>query len=186
MIDFTRLQGVVLPVFVGAVIDALSRKVLAIGFIRGEPNSRFAARLLRTAITRYGSPTCLVSDKDRAFRNRLVNALLHRHGIRRRYGAVGKSGSIAIIERLWRSMKQEYVRHLFLYRSVTAIERRLNGWRRWHNTERPHQGLEQRTPDDVYRGRPPKPTRDLTGGTLHVRFLDGDQRLPILRLRNAA
>ncbi len=42
MIDFTRLGGVVRPVFVGAVIDAFSRKVLAIGFIRGEPNSRFA------------------------------------------------------------------------------------------------------------------------------------------------
>jgi transposase InsO family protein len=99
---------------------------------------------------------------------------------------VGKSGSIAIIERMWRSMKHEYVRHLFLYRSTAAIEQRLNRWRRWHNAERPHQGLGQRTPDDVFFDRPRKPTRDLTGGTLHVRFLDGDKRLPILRLRDAA
>lgn len=115
MIDFTRLKGVVRPVFVGAVIDAFSRKVLAIGFIRGE-NSQFTARLLRAAISRHGAPTWLVSDKDRALRSRVVNALLTRFGIRRRYGAVGQSGSIAIIERLWRSMKEEYARHLFLCR----------------------------------------------------------------------
>ncbi|MDJ0522811.1 MAG: integrase core domain-containing protein, partial [Planctomycetota bacterium] len=149
MIDFTRLGGVVRPVFVGAVIDAYSRKVLAIGFIRGEPNSNFAMRLLREAIDRRGARTWLVSDKDRALGNKLVNALFRRRGIRRRYGAVGRKGSIAIIERMWRSMKQEYVHHLFLYRSSAAIEKRLRRWARWHNTERPHQGLGQRTPDDV-------------------------------------
>jgi hypothetical protein len=35
MIGFTRLKGIVRPVFVSAVIDAFSRKVLAIGFVRG-------------------------------------------------------------------------------------------------------------------------------------------------------
>lgn len=186
MIDFTRIGGVVKPAFVGAVIDAYSRKVLAIGFIRGEPNSRFATRLLRDAVARHGASTWLVSDKDRAFRNKLVNALLRRHGIRRRYGAVGKKGSIAIIERMWRSMKQEYVRHLFLYRTTSSIDKRLRRWSRWHNAERPHQGLSQRTPNEVYDGRPATPHRDMTAGTLSVRFLDGDRRLPILRLRDAA
>jgi hypothetical protein len=95
MIDFTRRGGVVKPVFVGAVIDAYSRKVLAIGFIRGEPNSQFDARLLKSAILSYGAPTWLVSDKDRALRNRVVNALLTRFGIRRRYGAVGKRDRFA-------------------------------------------------------------------------------------------
>ncbi len=186
MIDFTRLKGIVRPVFVGAVIDAFSRKVLAIGFIRGEPDSNFALRLLREAIGCHGAPTWLVSDKDRALRNKLVNALLRRHGIRRRYGAVGRKGSIAIIERMWRSMKHEYVRHLFLYRSTKALDLRLKRWARWHNAERPHQGLGQQTPDEIYRGRPPGRTRDLTAGTLSVRFLDGDKRLPILRLTRAA
>ena len=115
-----------------------------------------------------------------------MNRLLRQHGTRRRYGAVGRKGSIAIIERLWRSMKQEYVRRLFLYRSLAALDRRLRRWARWFNDHRPHQGLDQRTPDDVYRARPPRRTRDLTAGVLSVRFLDGDDRLPILRLRRAA
>jgi hypothetical protein len=57
MIDFTRLGGVVRPTFVGAVIDAYSRKVLATGFIPGEPNARFAASLLQHAVASHGSPT---------------------------------------------------------------------------------------------------------------------------------
>jgi len=78
------------------------------------------------------------------------------------------------------------VRHLFLYRSTAAIELRMRRWARWFNVHRPHQGLGQRTPDDVYRGRPPKPTGDVTAGTLSVRFLDGDRRSPVLRLHWAA
>ena len=31
-----------------------------------------------------------------------------------------------------------------------------------------------------------KPTRNITGGTLQIRFLDGDKRLPIMRLHRAA
>ena len=186
MIDFTRLKGVVKPLFVGAVIDAFSRRMLAIGFIRGEPNSQFAADLLSWAISRHGSPTWLVSDRDRALRNKLVNALLTRFGVRRRYGAVGKKGSICLIERFWRSMKSEYVRHLFLYRSVKAIETRLERYRIWFNEKRPHQGLGQSTPDDVFFDRPAKPKRDITGGTLQVRFHHGDRRLPVLRLLDAA
>ena len=115
-----------------------------------------------------------------------MNAVLRSCGIRRRYGAVGRKGSIAVIERFWRSMKQEYVRRLFLYRSTPAIETRLLRYAAWFNEERAHQGLGQRTPDDIYFDRPAKPARDITGGTLQVRFHDGDRRLPVLRLRSAA
>jgi hypothetical protein len=82
--------------------------------------------------------------------------------------------------------KQGYVRHLFLCRSAKAIETRLQRFQVWFNAERAHQGPGQRTPDDVYFDRPVNPTRKITGGTLHVRFHDGDRRLPILRLRDAA
>lgn len=186
MIDFTRLGGLVRPLWVGAVIDTFSRKVLAVQVVRGAPDGRFAVRLLRLAIARYGPPTWVVSDKDPALRSDLVSRLLGHYGTRRRYGAVGRKGSIAIIERLWRSMKQEYVGHLFLYRSLPGLDRRLRRWARWFNGHRPHQGLGQRTPDDVYRARPSGRTRDLTASVLSVRFLDGDDRLPILRLRRAA
>ncbi len=186
MIDFTRIGVIFRPLWVGAVIDAYSRRVLAIGAIRGAPTGAFGVMLFRRAITSNGSPRWLVSDQDPVLRGGLVQRFLTRSGILRRYGAVGKSGSIGLIERFWRSMKEEYVSHLFLYRSTKALGVRLERYRRWFNGERPHQGQGQRTPDDIYYARPEEPTRDVTGGRLHVRFRDGDLRLPILRLRNAA
>ena len=131
-------------------------------------------------------PRWLVTDKDPVLRGGLVQRLLTGHGILRRYGAVGRKGSIALIERTWRSLKGEYVRHLFLHRPTRALEAKLRSWQRWHNGYRPHQGLGQHTPDDVYRGRRQRRTRNVTACKLHVRFLDGDHRLPILRLRRAA
>ncbi len=185
MIDFTRVGGIVRPLWIGAVIDAFSRRVLAVGAIRGGPSSAFAVRLLREAIRRNGTPRWLVTDKDPVLRGGLVQRLLTHHGILRRYGAIGRRGSIALIERTWRSLKSEYVRHLFLHRSIRALETRLRRWKAWHNGHRPHQGLDQRTPDDVYRQRRPRKARNLTAGTLSVRFHEGDPRLPILRLRRA-
>ena len=186
MIDFTKVGGILRPLWVGAVIDAFSRRVLAIGAVRGAPSSAFAVRLLRAANRRHGTPRWLITDKDPVLRGGLVQRFLTRHGVLRRYGAVGRRGSIALIERTWRTLKSEYVRHLFLHRSIRALETRLRRWARWHNGHRPHQGLGQRTPDDVYRGRRPRKVRTLTACALHVQFLDGDRRLPILRLRRAA
>jgi transposase InsO family protein len=42
MIDFTRIGGIFRPLWVGAVIDAYSRRVLAIGAVRGAPTGRVA------------------------------------------------------------------------------------------------------------------------------------------------
>ena len=186
MIDFTRVGGVVRPLWIGAVIDAFSRRVLSIGSARGAPSSAFAVRLLREGIRRNGAPRWPVTDKDPVLRGGLVQRLLTRHGIMRRYGAVGRRGSIALIERTWETLKTQYVRHLFLHRPIRALEAKLRSWQKWHNEKRPHQGLGQRTPDDVYRGRRPRRTRDVTAGVLSVRFLDGDRRLPVLWLRRAA
>ncbi len=186
MIDLTRVGGLVRPLWIGAVIDAFSRRVLAVAALRGGPIRAFAVRLLREPVRQDGVPRRLVTDKDPVLRGGLVQQLLTSHGILRRDGAVGRRGSIALIERSWRSMKQEYVRLLFLHRPICALETRLRRWARWRNSWRPHQGLEQRTSDDVYHRQRPRRARNLTAGTLSVRFLDGDLRLPIPRLRDAA
>lgn len=154
--------------------------------VRGAPSAAFAVRLLRTAVRRHGPPRWLVSDKDPVLRSDRVQRFLTAHGVLRRYGTVGRKGSIALIERTWRSMKEDYVRHVFLHCPIRTLETRLRRWQCWHNAHRPHQGVGQRTPDNVYYRRRPRRARQVTAGTLSVRFLDGDPRLPILRLRDAA
>jgi transposase InsO family protein len=140
MIDFTRSGGVFSPLWVGAVIEAYSRRVLAIGAIRWAPTGAFAVLLFRRAIRSNGSPRWLVSDQDPVLRGGLSQRFLTRRGILRRYGAVWESGSIGLIECFWHSMKEEYASHLCLYRSTKALGVRLERYRRWFDRERPHQG----------------------------------------------
>ena len=58
------------------------------------------------------------------------------------------------VERLWRSLKQEEVyRHA--YETVGEARKGIAGYLRTSNEERLHQGLDNRTPDDVFYERKP-------------------------------
>jgi putative transposase len=186
LVDFTRVGGLFRSIFVGAVVDAFSRKVLALRVCAAEPTAAFAVRLLREAVGGYGAPRHLVSDQGPQLTSAVFSRALKRRGIRHRFGAIGESGSIALIERFWGSMKREYARGLFLYRPLRSIERDLLRLVSWFNGERPHQALAQRTPNEVHAGRARRPQCNTTRGVLAVRFLGGDHRLPVLRLRRAA
>ncbi len=186
LLDFTRVGGFLRSVRVGAVIDVFSRKVLAIGVVRSEPKAAFAVRLLREAVGAAGVPGWVVTDRGSQFTSLAFARALRRRGIRRRYGAVGQSGSIALIERFWRSMKDEYARGLFLYRPLRSIEADLARYAEWFNAERVHQGLAHRTPDEVYAKRRRRLGPIPRYVALHVHYLADDRALPVLRLRRAA
>ena len=186
MLDFTRLKGRVRKTWVGAIIDVHSRKVLAMASIRKAPTSAFACRLIRAAAREHGSATWFVTDQDPIVRRaKNVNALARRLGMRRRYGAVGRKGSIAIIERFWKSMKVENARHLNRHASIGSIDRKLSSYAEWFNAHRPHQGLDGMTPDEVFFEEDARTPFKRTDGVMHVSFVDGDARLPILELRAA-
>ncbi len=58
------------------------------------------------------------------------------------------------VERLWRSLKQEEVyRHA--HETVAEAEKGIADYLRYFNEERPHQELDNRTPDDVFFERKP-------------------------------
>ncbi len=60
------------------------------------------------------------------------------------------------MERLWRSIKQEEVyRHAC--KTVAKARKRIADYLRYFNEERPNQGLDNRTPDDVFYKRKPLP-----------------------------
>src|SRR5262245_40870208 len=128
-IDFTRVGGFFRSVFVGAVIDGCSRKVLAIAVAPREPAAALAVRLLRQSVQAHGAaPTWVVTDRGRQFTSKLFARALKRRRIRRRFGAVGRKGSIVLIERFWRSCKFECARGLVLYRPLKKIERQLRDY----------------------------------------------------------
>ena len=53
------------------------------------------------------------------------------------------------IERLWRSLKYEEV-YLKAYESVREARISIRAWMEFYNSEKTHQSLDRKTPDDVY------------------------------------
>ena len=125
--------------------------------------------------------------------------------------AVGKHGSIAIVERFIRSMKHECTRRFQVPFRRDRVRGELALYVAWYNNHRPHGAPGVRTPNEVYSSLPPaceKPRLELRsrwprgsrcaspqapvgrdeplGASLEISFLGGRRHLPIVSLRRAA
>ena len=185
IVDFTTVKSLFRSVVVAAVIDAFSRKVLAVRVSPCEPDAAFACRLMDEAIDRHGKPRWVVSDRGSQFTAKRFRRYLRRRRIFRRYAHVGNA-NLARIDRFWRTLKEEYARGLFLYRPIRTLERDLGRYALWHSRWRPHGGLGGITPDEIHAGKPRHRLRAVQEGELEVSHQGGDRRLPVFRLRRVA
>ena len=177
-----------------------------------KPDARALCAFLGRTIGKVGAaPHHLISDQESMFTSDGFRGWCRRREIRLRYGAVGKHGSIAIVERFIRSMKHECTRQLLLPLRRERTRREIAFYVEWYNAHRPHNALAVRTPDEVYNGLPPaceKPPLELRSrwpaqarcaspqapvdrdglhdARLEVAFLGGRRHLPIVSLRRAA
>jgi putative transposase len=143
--------------FVAVVEDHFSRRVMGVALFKKEPTSNAIRDFLDLGIDAAGhAPSHLISDKGIQFTAKGFLRWCRRHGIQHRFGAVGKYGSIAIIERLMRTLKSECTRRLVLvpFRRAAFVAE-MTGWSDWYNAERPHEAHVARTPDEVYFHRRP-------------------------------
>lgn len=186
LIDFTRVGGLFRKLMIAAVVDLYSRKVLAIRALEREPSSRQAQDLLREALRTECRPKVVVTDHGKQFTADELGRLLKRRDIQHRFGAIGRSNSIATIERFWRSLKSEYARGLILFRSARWITKRLSWYCEWFNQERPHGARRLGTPEDAHMGKQRPATHPQETGILEIEYLHGEKRLPVLRFRQAA
>lgn len=191
-VDLTVVKGLfgLVTVHVGAVVDAFSRSVLAVGVHPQEPTAKWACRLLSKATKFSGSrPTHLITDHGPQFTAGRMKRYLRRHGVRHRYGAVHSPRSLGLIERFWRSMKTEVATTLMLVRGLRYVESRLLRWAAWFNTHRPHQGIMGRAPAEMIcprRRSPPLRDVDQGGWLLVCEHFRGERSLPVYRLHRAA
>ncbi len=175
---------------VAVVMDHFSRKVLGVRAFRKEPTSAEVCRFLHRTVRRTGvSPRHIVSDKGSQFWCRRFKRWCRSRKIRTRFGAVGKYGSIAIVERFIRSLKDEGIRPIQVPLNRRLFHRELLIYSAWYNNRRPHQALNGRTPKDLHGTSPPEQTSALpTDGPIHLdlRFAGGHRHLPVVTLRQAA
>ncbi len=198
MADLTEIPGLfrLFSFKLAVVLDAFSRMPLAACVFRREPRARDLARLVENAATTYGTPRHFVSDQGTQFTAAAFRKTLGRLAVRHRFGAVGKTGSIALIERLWRTLKELLKLRQLPPLLARDLRDRLRLGLLYYACLRPHQNLGGATPAETYfritpahtgavhppRGRPGQRPR---ASPFQIRYLDPERRLPIL-VRSAA
>ena len=179
--------------WVAVTMDHYSRRVVGYALFMGSPQSRDINAFLGRAIAGAGAtPKYLICDKGNQFWCAGFMAWCHWKKIKPRFGAVGKQGSIAVLERFILTLKNECTRVILVPMRRETFRRDLSHFLVWYNEHRPHMALEGRTPEDVYRDVPSdrqEPPLDLKSKekvTLRVDFHAGQRHLPVVTLKRAA
>jgi hypothetical protein len=170
--------------------DAFSRMPLSARVFTKEPSAAEIAGFVSGIAKRHGRPAHFVSDQARCFTGQVFRRTLRRLGAKQRFGAIGKKGSIALIERLWRTLKDtlglRLLRPLVAEDLMEKIELGLVHYAHF----RPHQALGGATPAEIYFGRTPAhlsaipPPRGRPGEgpmdlPFRLEYLDADRMLPV-------
>ena len=198
MADLTDMKGLfgIVMFKVGVVFDAFSRMPLSAWIFTKEPSAREITGFVSKTAKKHGQPAHFVSDHAGCFTGWVFRRALKSLGVRQRFGAIGKKGSIALIERLWRTLKDAL--GLRLLRPLVADELRAKvelGLVHYAHF-RPHQALGGATPAEVYFGRMPahlsaippprgRPGEGSMDSPFRIEYLDAERLLPVL-LRKAA
>jgi len=131
-----------------AVMDWFSRCVLA-WELSNSLETAFCLSALDRALA-GGRPGIFNVDQGAQFTSEEFTGRLETAGVRVSMDGRGRMQDNIFIERLWRSLKYEEV-YPGDYADGQVAYRGMERYFRFYNTERPHQALEDRTPEAVYR-----------------------------------
>jgi putative transposase len=193
MADLTEMPGLfrLFAWKLAIVFDVFSRMPLGWKLFRAEPAASEITSLIEKAASRHGRPRHFVSDQGSQFTAVEFRQTLARLGIRQRFGAIGKTGSISLIERFWRTLKSVSAVKLLKPLIQIDLERRVATALAFYAFHRPNQALDGATPAEIYYGLTPayvsaippprgRPGQSVAFDAPAVAFLDADRRLPIL------
>jgi putative transposase len=133
-----------------AILDLCSRKVLSFR-VSNAMSTDFCVEALEEALMRYGIPEIFNTDQGSQFTAEDFTKVLLAKGVRVSMDGKGRWVDNVFVERLWRSVKYEDI-YLHAYASVRELKTALARYFEFYNVRRPHQGLEDRTPDEMYFG----------------------------------
>jgi putative transposase len=134
-------------IYLTAVMDWYSRYVLSWD-LSNSLLSEFCVGALSKALKK-SHPEIFNVDQGSQFTSEDFLNLLIKYRIRISMDSKGSYYDNIMIERLWRSVKYEEV-YLHEYRTVRDAYQSLNAYFHFYNSERFHQRLQYRTPEEVY------------------------------------
>jgi putative transposase len=106
-------------------------------------------RRWRSAIASHGAPEIFNTDQGSQFTSELFTGVLKANEIQISMDGKGRWVDNVFVERLWRSVKYEEV-YLKAYEGIGEAKQSLKQYFEFYNSERRHQSLDRRTPDQVY------------------------------------
>jgi transposase InsO family protein len=187
-VDRTRvLRWGLWPTWVLVAIDHFSRAVMAVVPLEG-PNAGWVVGAMEEAFTQHGAPRHLISDQEGVFISDAFQDLLIPWDVKQRFGAVGKHGSIAVTERVIRTLKYEWLTRVPVIRGLDHLDQLLRDFVVYYNAWRPHTTLKGAVPDLIHAGQEwSAPARTAKTVPAHVerRFFP-ETRVTGFRLANAA
>ena len=136
--------------YLTAVIDWYSRYVLA-WKISNSLDGIFCREVLLEALNKYGKPEIFNTDQGCQYTSLEFVKILQEAGIAISMDGRGRALDNIFIERLWRTVKQEYV-YLHEQSDGMGLYRGLSVYFLYYNTERLHSSLSYKTPRTIYFG----------------------------------
>jgi putative transposase len=135
-------------VFLAAVIDWFSRKVLA-WRLSITMDTAFCIETVEEALECHAAPDIFNTDQGSQFTSGAFTGLLAHNGIAISMDGRGSWRDNVFIERLWRSVKYEEV-YLRAYESVSEARTSIGRYFTFYNSRRPHSSLGGMTPNEFY------------------------------------
>lgn len=131
-----------------AIIDLYSRYVVNWS-IGNTMDAQWVANCLSEAFDKHGVPQIINSDQGSQFTSEVYLDLLKEKGVAISMDGKGRAVDNIFIERLWRSVKWEYV-YLNPEIDGVALFKGLTQWFKFYNHERNHQGIDMEIPAERF------------------------------------
>ena len=135
-------------IYLTAIMDWHSRKVLS-WKLSNTLDARFCVEALEEALQTYGNPEIFNTDQGAQYTSEDFTSVLKSHEIKISMDGKGRWMDNVMIERLWRSLKQECI-YLQEFDSIKELKKALQNWFIFYNHERPHVTFEGRKPNEIY------------------------------------
>ncbi|MEK6528473.1 MAG: IS3 family transposase, partial [Nitrospirota bacterium] len=146
--DITYIKHKGSFMYLSAIIDLYSRKILS-WKLSNTMDISICTDVLNEALVNYGVPEIFNTDQGSQYTSRAFTGILINKGVRISMDGKGRCLDNIFIERFWRSLKYENI-FIHDYKSVTELKYGISKYMQFYNTERFHQSLEYKTPDEVY------------------------------------
>jgi putative transposase len=148
-IDITYIPMVRGFMYLTAIIDIYSRYVVGWD-VFNSLDAENSLVVLKQAIDQHGKPEIINSDQGSQFTCALWTEYLESENILISMDGKGRAIDNIFIERLWRTVKQDYV-YLHPATNGSELYSGLKNFFHYYNTKKTHQGIGRVTPEKLYK-----------------------------------